>query len=149
VPGVRRRSPIPGHHVLRRAAVGAPVLHVPVRVPVEAQLPGGCVFHHRHLPGVHRLAMLDHGVRRPAQAVVRHVRNGWSNGYRDRDRGHRVHTTHVHDDVRYRPRTDYQLAAVARLRPQRRRRQHHGRQLQVHAGPVRFGPRGRPQVPVI
>jgi len=129
VPGVRRRSPVPGHHVLRRVAAGAPVRHVPLRVPVEAQLPGGRVLRHRHLPGVRRLAVLGRGVRVASRTVVRHVRDGRPDGDRDRERGHRVHTAHVHDDVRHCPRTDHQLAAVTRLRSRWRRRQRHGRQL--------------------
>lgn len=143
VPRVRRRQPVPGQPVVRRAAAGAAVRHDAVRVPVEAQLPRGRVLRRRRVPGARHLAVLVHRVRGAAPPVVRHVRHGRLDRHRDRDRGHRVHTAHVHDDVRHRSRADHQLAAVAGLRP---RRQRHRRQLPVHASALRLGPRGRPQV---
>lgn len=116
MPGVRQRQHVPGQPVVRRAAAGAAVRHVSVRVPVEAQLPGGRVLRRCRIPDIRHLAVLVHRLRAVAQEVVGHVRHGRPVQYRNRGRGHRVHTAHVHDDVRHCSRTNHQLAPVAGLR---------------------------------
>lgn len=138
VPSVRQQQPVPGQPVVRRSSSRAAVRHRALRVPLEAQLPGGRVLHGRRVPDPNHMVVLVYRVRGVASRVVRHVRHGRSDRHRDRGRGHRVHTTHLHDDVWHCPRTDHQLAAVFGLRA---RRQRHRRQLQVHAGSLRFGSR--------
>lgn len=107
MPGVHQRQPVLGQSIVRRAAIDAVVRHVALCVPVEAQLPRGRVLHHCHLPDARHLDMLVHGLRHVAQEMVRYVRHDRSDQHRDRGRGHRVHTAHVHDDVRHRSRTDH------------------------------------------
>lgn len=148
---VRQRQPVPGQPVVRRSVTVPVVRHVAVRVPLEAQLSGGRVLRGRRVPGAGYLAVLVHRVRGATAQMVRHVCDGRPDQYRDRDCGHRFHTAHLHDDVRYCSRADHQLAAVARLRTWRRWRrcQRHRCQLPVHAGPVRLGTCDAAQVPIV